>query len=101
MDRIQSCKNLYIVGYSLPKTDIYFQFFLKSALGPNKDFNKIIVYNPELFFDKGKSQIQNRYEDCFPEQLRNRIEFHPYPNHSQQGSFKSFVQSLRNDGFFY
>jgi hypothetical protein len=102
LDRIQKCKNLYIVGYSLPKTDIYFQFFLKTALGPNKDFNKIFVYNPALFSDNGKTDIEKRYEECFPEQLRKYIEFHPDCNPNvKPGSFENFVQNLSSDTFFY
>ena len=101
LDRIQKCKNLYIVGYSLPKTDIYFQFFLKSALGPNNDFNRIFVYNPALFDDNGKSEIKKRYEDCFPEQLRSRIEFYPHFNKVKPGSFQNFVQNLSEENFFF
>jgi len=101
LDRIQKCKNLYIVGYSLPKTDIYFQFFLKTALGPNRDFNKIFIYNPALFQINGETEIKKRYEDCFPEQLRRYIEFFPKSSTATPGSFKNFVQNLTTDGFFY
>jgi hypothetical protein len=103
LDSIQECKNLYIVGYSLPRTDIYFQFFLKSALGPNKDFNKIIVYNPELFTTNGKSEIETRYSECFPQQLLSRIEFRPSTNNNniKPGSFESFIKNMSLDNFFY
>jgi len=104
LERISNCKNLVIVGYSLPKTDIYFQFFLKAALGPNKDFDKLIIYNPEIFSDLKNCDLKKRYINCFPEQLQERIEFPTPMNNSNNlpGSFKHFVLDLhyKKDLFF-
>jgi hypothetical protein len=100
LDRIGKCKNLFIVGYSQPKTDIYFQYFLKSALGPNLDFEKLIVFNPAFFSEKLNKEIETRYLDCFPEQLHNQIVFHPvdkFNSNVVKGSFTHFVQELQGE----
>jgi len=33
---LRECRNLIICGYSMPKSDAYMEFFLKSALGPTR-----------------------------------------------------------------
>jgi hypothetical protein len=54
LNLLRQAKNLIIVGYSLPSTDVYMQYFLKSGVGPNGDLNKIIVFDPILFNDDEK-----------------------------------------------
>ena len=67
-----------IVGYSLPSTDIYMQYFMKSALGPNLLLNKIFVYNPAVAeMAPAAAEARQRYETCFSAQLRSRIDFSP------------------------
>jgi hypothetical protein len=76
--RLRSAKNIVVVGYSLPRTDIYMQYFLKAALGPNSDVNRIIVFDPVLFQNSdAEKAMRSRYEECFAPQLRGRIIFNP------------------------
>lgn len=104
MNRLRETKNVVIVGYSLPKTDIYMQYFLKAALGPNLDLNKITVFDPVLFHSKDKGiAMKERYEECFSPQLReSRIDFSPGVNHSYEvdtssGKFHHFVKLIHDE----
>lgn len=80
LQSLRECKNLIICGYSLPATDIYMQYFLKAALGPNQDLNHIYVFDPSLFNvgdpDCGRA-LQNRYASNFSNPIQRRISFHP------------------------
>lgn len=78
LDAIRHAINIIIVGYSLPKTDIYMQYFLKSAVGPNENLSRIVVFNPVLFEDsKACDEMRHRYAECFSEPFRDRIEYKP------------------------
>ena len=99
LQALRNSKNVLIVGYSLPKTDIYMNYFLKTALGPNVNLNKIYIFNPTLFdSNKENDLMRARYEDCFAPQLQNRIIFEPgatFDNRSG-GTFKHFVHSIND-----
>jgi len=78
LERLREAKNIVIVGYSLPQTDIYMQYFLKTAVGPNIDLNRIYVFDPVLFAGDQRAQdMVDRYLSCFAPQMRDRIEFLP------------------------
>ena len=75
---LRNAKNIVFVGYSLPTTDAYMQFFLKAALGPNADLNQIIVYDPRLFKDNEENeQMRERFSECFSAPMQKRIIFEP------------------------
>lgn len=101
---LRKCKNLVICGYSLPKTDIYMQFFLKAALGPNHDLNKIYVFDPDLFRSSRRDHgdaLRDRYASNFSQPIQRRIEFHPakprdWDEHSL-GTMKHFTWLLANN----
>ncbi|TAE90743.1 MAG: hypothetical protein EAZ81_08885 [Verrucomicrobia bacterium] len=91
LNAVRSCKNLIICGYSLPATDIYMQYFLKAALGPNQDLNKLFVFDPVLFrSDKGDEAkaLKRRYSSNFSESIQHRISFEPIK--SQEGKGGTF-----------
>jgi len=95
LNAIRSCKNLNICGYSLPATDIYMQYFLKAALGPNQDLNKIFVFDPVLYrSDKtdDATALKGRYSSNFSKSIKHRIIFHP-PDEAVNngGTFKHMV----------
>ena len=77
------------------------QFFLKAALGPNQNLNKINVFDPILWHDNehSKSMI-DRFESCFSEQIRPRIDFKPGAlsenSKLMMGTTKHFVNVLSN-----
>ncbi|MEJ1353722.1 MAG: SIR2 family protein [Candidatus Sedimenticola sp. (ex Thyasira tokunagai)] len=99
LNRIQKAKNIVFVGYSLPRTDMYMQFFLKAALGPNQELNRITVFDPTLWNDDSHSkEMRERYESCLAEQQRTRIQFNP-PYRSERdakiaGTAKHFIKVL-------
>lgn len=102
LQRLREAKNVVFVGYSLPKTDMYMQFFLKAALGPNQELNKLFVFDPVLWEDSDASKdMKKRYEMCFSEQLRPRIVFKPelsHPSHSRfSGTTEHFVNIMEDD----
>jgi len=68
--RLREAKNIIIVGYSMPQTDIYIQYFIKAGIGPNVNLNKIIVFNPTLFTSgKENDEMRERFGNCFSPQL--------------------------------
>lgn len=78
LEVLRQAKHLIIVGYSLPRTDIYMQYFLKAAVGPNSNLSRVFVFNPSLWNDsEGAKLMKDRYADCFSAQFKDRIEFHP------------------------
>jgi hypothetical protein len=97
LDKLRNAINICIIGYSMPQTDIYMNYFLKSALGPNINLNKIFVFNP-VFNQNNEcsSQMKNRYQDCFSPQLHERIYYNPivYSEKIQPGTFKHFTELL-------
>lgn len=97
LERLRNARNVIIVGYSLPQTDIYMQYFLKAAIGPNRDLDRIVVFDPVLFTDGERcADMRRRYETCFAPQLRNRIQFTPVcnPPSIPAGTTEAFVQLL-------
>jgi hypothetical protein len=80
LDALRSCKNIIVCGYSLPVTDIYMQYFLKAALGPNQDLNKITVFDPCLFSPQNSSDgesLRRRYGANFSVPIQKRIDYSP------------------------
>jgi len=104
LERLRQAKNIVIVGYSLPRTDIYMQYFLKAGLGPNVDLNKITVFNPILFrnnlgVDPECKAMEDRYGSCFSPQLKERIIFRPDSwrigiKDELAGTFQHFVEAI-------
>jgi hypothetical protein len=95
---LRQAKNVIIVGYSLPKTDIYMQYFIKSAVGPNSNLQQIIVFDPVLFGEGIKcDEMKQRYLECFSPQFSGRISFHPAIESGKSGgTFRHFVQRLHS-----
>lgn len=99
LDVLRSAVNIIIVGYSLPETDIYMQYFLKAAVGPNSNLQNIIVFDPELYRDGEKCEAMiSRYRECFSPQFSSRIIFQPTSEPSigepDRGTFANFVWCL-------
>jgi len=100
LERLREAKNIVIIGYSLPQTDIYIQYFFKAALGPNLNLNNIFVFDPILYNkDDSSLEMKKRYETCFSPQLKKRIIFDPDEKYSYTvganlGIFRNFVRMI-------
>jgi hypothetical protein len=94
---LSEAKNIVVVGYSLPQTDIYMQYFLRAALGPNVELNKITVFDPCLFDQSAQGNgLKRRYQECFSPQLQRRIHFTPdNTSDSRAGTTRHFVHELK------
>lgn len=96
LEALRSAKNIIFVGYSLPLTDIYMQYFIRTAIGPNQDLNYIHIFDPAVqdrSSDTAK-EYQRRYETCFSPQLHKRI---IYNNGGRgDGTFANFVNILKD-----
>ena len=102
LERLREAKRVVIVGYSMPDTDIYMKFFLKTALGPNADLSDITVFNPALFETNNNAKaMKDRYSSCFSENLRKRINFYPRRTasirESRLGTFDHLVASIEGN----
>jgi hypothetical protein len=104
LKKLRSAKNVIIVGYSLPRTDIYMQYFLKTALGPNLNLNRIFVFDPVLHKnDSTSKEMMDRYASCFSPQLQDRIFFKPSKKSGGviYGSFAHFVVALNRRNILF
>ena len=100
IERIRSAKNIVIVGYSLPATDIYMQYFLKAGVGPNRNLSKIVVFDPVLFSaSPACEEMKLRYGSCFAPQLQDRIDFQPKTKneHTPAGTAEAMIKILANN----
>jgi hypothetical protein len=100
LDCFRAAVNVVICGYSLPKTDMYMQYFLKAALGPNRDLSKITVFDPVLHKPiAAAAEMRERFGFVFSEQVRGRIDYEP--NFSSKsdasGTFAALVHTLGNN----
>lgn len=105
---LRKAKNVVFVGYSLPQTDLYMQYFLRSGFGPNTNLNKISVFDPVLWTDsQANNDMRGRFSSIFSQQIRNRIEFNPKPylelsENPKSGTMAHFVHQLfdvTNNGY--
>lgn len=96
--RMNEAHNIIVVGYSLPQTDIYMQYFLRAGVGPNLNLNDFFVFNPTLFSETAAaSAMRERYSTCFSEQLRRRIQFQPSETGGHvAGTTEHFIDLLRS-----
>ncbi len=94
---LRKAKNLVIVGYSLPRTDVYMQYFFRAAIGPNADLNRVFVFNPAFHGANVDGDLKGRYESCFSEHFRRKVDFYP-PHvdcgHDDLGTFRHFLKVL-------
>jgi hypothetical protein len=106
MKRLREARNVVVVGYSLPRSDIYMQYFLKAALGPNLRFDKLSIYNPSLWrADDEDAKMRERFRDCFAEQMMSRIVFTPQTylqikndaGKNERGTTKDFINTLASN----
>lgn len=56
-------RRIIFIGYSLPKTDLSFRYFLSLALGDNHYCPKVYVWNPDIF--KKDSEVNSNYLSLF------------------------------------
>lgn len=104
LQKLREAKNIIIVGYSLPKTDIFMQYFLRAGVGPNLNLNKIIVHNPALYRNGTENDLmRERFANCFSPQLQSRIDFNPvdFSDQSLNGKFAGFVDGIDNADWFF
>lgn len=59
---MKSARRLIFLGYSLPKTDLYFRHFLSLALSENNHAPKVYVWNPEIM---EPSEVRDNYMSLF------------------------------------
>jgi hypothetical protein len=98
---LQNAKNIVFVGYSFPKTDVYLQSFLKSALGPNRNLNRVSVFDPILNDNsEAATNMKARFQSCFSQQFQSQIYFNPTTKNTKvrPGTAEAFVDAMaRND----
>ncbi len=93
LSRLRSARRVIIIGYSMPQTDVYMSYFLKSALGPNERLERVIVIDPCLSNNTAEADaMRHRYLNCFAQQLENRLEFNP--SSVPDGKFETFIKAL-------
>lgn len=98
LKELSDARNIVVVGYSLPRTDIYMQYFFRAGLGPNAGLSKITVFDPCLYGGReGGDALRGRYRECFSPQLQRRINFSPSAARhggGDDGTTKHFVDLL-------
>lgn len=61
-DALCGVRRLVFIGYSLPKTDLYFRHFLALALAQNNHLPKVYVVNPGI---NSQTTVRENYLDLF------------------------------------
>jgi hypothetical protein len=100
LQRLRNARNVVIVGYSLPRTDIYMQYFLKAGLGPNLRFDRLTVFDPALFRTDQADAMRQRYADCFSPQQQERIVYNPTSStldNDVRGTAVDFIETLNSN----
>jgi hypothetical protein len=59
---MKHARNIVFVGYSLPKSDLYFRHFLSNALAENNIAPKVYVWNPDI---GQPGDVQDNYLSLF------------------------------------
>lgn len=59
---LRGIRRLVFIGYSLPKTDLYFRYFLALALAENNHLPKVYVVNPGI---ESQGTVRDNYLDLF------------------------------------
>jgi hypothetical protein len=59
---LESVRRIVFIGYSLPKTDLYFRHFLALSLADNPHLPKVYVLNPGI---KQRGGVRDNYLDLF------------------------------------
>lgn len=100
LDVLRRAKRIVIVGYSLPRTDVYMQYFLKAGIGPNKYLDRVVVFDPVLHYThSGNTDMRERFSNCFSQQMNSRLVFQPSVQSCKPGTLPGttahFVEMLR------
>ena len=59
---LKGVRRLVFIGYSMPRSDLYFRHFLALALANNDYSPRIYIWNPGVF---DKSEVRDNYLDLF------------------------------------
>jgi len=97
---LRSAKRVTVMGYSLPRTDIYMQYFLKAALGPNLDLDRISLLDPVLYEDSERARdMEDRYCSCFSSQIQRRLFFRPSErdHYADEGKLPHLLMLLEHE----
>ena len=64
---IQEAAQIIVIGYSLPKTDTFFQYLLTLGLKSNPKLFRLVVVNKD-----DSAELKNRYKEVFARSLHDR-----------------------------
>jgi NAD-dependent SIR2 family protein deacetylase len=65
LQALQQAGRVFIIGYSMPETDAFFQYMLGLALATNENIDEVIVVNPN-------PEAHQRFLKLFQESFRDR-----------------------------
>lgn len=91
-DLLTNSENLFFIGYSLPKTDLYVKYLLINGIQKCKNLKRIIVICPDK-----DNLIQSRFEDFFESYFREKS-FKFIPKKFEEINWSRLRYSERKDG---
>ncbi len=62
---LQQAGRVFIIGYSMPETDAFFQYMLGLALATNEEIDQVIVVNPD-------PDVEQKFAALFQQSFRER-----------------------------
>ena len=65
LQALQEAGRIFVIGYSMPGTDAFFQYMLGLALATNEGIEQVIVVNPDV-------HVLDKYARLFQEHFRSR-----------------------------
>jgi hypothetical protein len=84
---LTEAKNIFIIGYSLPKTDLFFKYlFSIGTINPALRLDRFWVFNPD-------DKIKERYEEIIGQGLGRSFQFFG----GQNGFFSKAVDRIEKD----
>jgi hypothetical protein len=70
-NQLEQAENLFIIGFSLPETDIFFRHLYALGTAGNIPFNRFWVFDPDK-----KGIVKERYENLLGPGAKSRFKFH-------------------------
>jgi NAD-dependent SIR2 family protein deacetylase len=65
LEALKQAGRIFVIGYSMPNADSFFQYMLGLALAVNEDIEKIVIVNPD-------ARIGEKFAGLFHEHFRDR-----------------------------
>jgi len=93
-DELQTAKNIYIIGYSLPETDVFFRYLYALGSIGSARIERFWIFNPS-----NDPHVFEKYRNLVGDTVETRFRYFPVSFESSANNF-SFADEI-NSGVTY